>query len=653
MFGDHKLESTLVRLTGDFSISQVDGISLKPKGKKPAALLAYLCFYGGREIPRDLLADLLWSDRGQKQAQDSLRQALFAIRAALADTAAVHLTSTRNTVQLSNLGLKYDLWSSDGTIDITRDENLLNDLERVSKVFDDWLYQKRREVRQDQIRAAERQLSLARELDPEKLLWASACLLRLDPTNEAAAREAMRVHAERGEQGHVKHIFDDIRTALRSDDLDVSDTTLGLFEDIRSKLSSTSFHKSELKGKHDNRTFNVPSLGIINRLEPHDSQAFVVQGQELLNRLIWRMTQMPDLRVRSHSDQSQNQDSEFFIRVDNITRNCRQRITLHLESADGHVLSSYNGDFDDTSDLAELDVTVDSAVTQFLPILEEHIYRLISGAPSTAYEHYIIARRHYLVAQDDEYIDRVMSHLHSAVELDPEFLPALEKLVMHYNTGSFMSFPGTDHRKPRAIAMSFAQRLLFLNSQYPNAHVRMAWCHLWQGNFISAERSLRKAKSLKPYDPHILNVMGTAFVYLGFLDEAEEFYAMSQQRLVHDMDFQRTDYGELHYLKGDFSTALSWIEAPEVRTPYRTYFWRVPTFAQLGMLPRARDDLDAMVADLKKRWRGPKPFTAEAGIQWMCDMKPYRRARDRDLLVDGFNKAGVKITSRSFPLIDR
>ncbi|EPX78275.1 tetratricopeptide repeat protein [Litoreibacter arenae] len=246
-------------------------------------------------------------------------------------------------------------------------------------------------------------------------------------------------------------------------------------------------------------------------------------------------------------------------------------------------------------------------------------------------------------------MEKVLGHLETAIELDPDFLPALERLVKFYNTGSFMSRPGTDHRKPREKAYELAQRLLFLNSQYATAHVRMASCLLWRRNFHSAERSAQRAMELKSYDPYVLNVLGTALVYLGDLDAAEKYYGMAEERLLHDMDFVRTDYGELFYLRHDFERALSWLETPEVRTPYRTLFWRAPTLAQLGYLVEARQDVETMIEDLRKRWQGSKPFEAEAGIQWMCDMKPYRRTAHRDLLVDGFNKAGVKITAQNFP----
>src|SRR5580704_14391079 len=51
--------------------------------KKAQALLAYLAMNRGRAIPRDRLADLLWSTSGPEQGRQSLRQSLAAVRRAL------------------------------------------------------------------------------------------------------------------------------------------------------------------------------------------------------------------------------------------------------------------------------------------------------------------------------------------------------------------------------------------------------------------------------------------------------------------------------------------------------------------------------------------------------------------------------------------
>lgn len=636
------------QLTGFFGLRTAGGQTLRPTGQKPAALLGYLAYANGREVTRERLIDLLWSDRGEKQGKDSLRQALYTIRSTLKAVAPDMLVTNRYTVSLNPEGVSFDLWHPDGTLNEKCDGTLLEDLNSISPVFDDWLTQARRELRQRQVLQAERILNtIDSAAHPDDALELTKSILKLDPTNEPAARMAISIHGERDEVGHAQRIFNSLRTELRADDLDVSHRTIEVFEGIGVSARPAAQVATLPKSIEPNEVFHVPLLEVTLERTPQATEV----TDEFMDELIARLSQMPELRVRIGASGKPLSPQEFRLMVFPSSRQASTSVAARLQNGEGEIVWSHRAGLppDPTGD--EIDVVVDTLVINMLPALEEHIYRRIRREPVTAFEHYLFARRHYIEANDDNYIENVVKHLERCVELDPEFLPAMEKLVMHYNTGRFMSQPGTDHSGPREKAYKLAQRLLFINSRYPNGHVRMAWCLLWRESYQSAERSLRKGMELKPYDPHMLNVTGTALVYLGDLDTAERYYKMSQERSLHDMDFIRTDFGELYYLRGDFETALSWLETLEVRTPYRALFWRIPTYAQLGLLAEAQQDIHDMFEDLRKRWRGPQEFNPEAAVQWMCDMKPYRRAEDRDLLVDGFNKAGIPITSRNFPSI--
>src|SRR5215510_7559341 len=73
-----------VKLLGGFSAALPWGVPVKLAGKKNRALLAYLAMGQGKRHDRQKLMGLLWSDRGQAQARGSLRQALSALKEALA-----------------------------------------------------------------------------------------------------------------------------------------------------------------------------------------------------------------------------------------------------------------------------------------------------------------------------------------------------------------------------------------------------------------------------------------------------------------------------------------------------------------------------------------------------------------------------------------
>ncbi len=103
------MDKVHLRLTGFFSVISPDGSNLRPLGQEPAAILAYLAYHRGREKTRERLIDLFWSDRGQKQGKDSLRQALYSIRVALGGYADSLIEAGRNSALMRAQSTNFDL----------------------------------------------------------------------------------------------------------------------------------------------------------------------------------------------------------------------------------------------------------------------------------------------------------------------------------------------------------------------------------------------------------------------------------------------------------------------------------------------------------------------------------------------------------------
>ncbi len=68
--------------------------------RKAEVLLAYLALAPGLRHPRERLINLLWSDRSEEQARNSLRQCLSAIKKSLGSAADLVLLVDRTTVTL-------------------------------------------------------------------------------------------------------------------------------------------------------------------------------------------------------------------------------------------------------------------------------------------------------------------------------------------------------------------------------------------------------------------------------------------------------------------------------------------------------------------------------------------------------------------------
>src|SRR5262249_3440616 len=69
-----------VKLLGGFETHLATGTPVTVPTRKAQALLAYLAVRPGQAHARDKLATLLWADRGDAQARDSLRHTLVQLR---------------------------------------------------------------------------------------------------------------------------------------------------------------------------------------------------------------------------------------------------------------------------------------------------------------------------------------------------------------------------------------------------------------------------------------------------------------------------------------------------------------------------------------------------------------------------------------------
>jgi DNA-binding SARP family transcriptional activator len=69
-----------LKMLGGFELRDGGGAELSLPTRKVRALLSYLAVNANKPQPRERLMALLWSDRGERQARQSLNQALLSIR---------------------------------------------------------------------------------------------------------------------------------------------------------------------------------------------------------------------------------------------------------------------------------------------------------------------------------------------------------------------------------------------------------------------------------------------------------------------------------------------------------------------------------------------------------------------------------------------
>ena len=186
--------------------------------QKVASLLAYLAYHPQSAHPRDILVDLLWPDSPPQAGRASLSQALSALRRQLeppgSPAGSMLITSS------ATVGLNAEAF----TTDVAEFERLLQRPRRAASrsertqasaagggplsrgaaagFYEDWVLTEQRRLAALCFQAA---LELASQMervgDLSQALEAARLAVRLDPSEEKAHRELMRLYAASGQSG--------------------------------------------------------------------------------------------------------------------------------------------------------------------------------------------------------------------------------------------------------------------------------------------------------------------------------------------------------------------------------------------------------------------------------------------------------------------
>ena len=199
-----------VGLLGGFQVRLDAGAAIALPTRKSQALLAYLALPPGQAHPRDKLAALLWGGMRDDAARTSLRQALFAIRKALGESAVrveggtIALIPDRVEVDAVSLAQEVTNGSPEAltrAADLYKGE-LLAGLVVDEAPWEEWLLGERERTRELALEGLARLLAHQRRTGTlEAALQTALRLLTLDPLQEPLHRALMRLYADLGRRG--------------------------------------------------------------------------------------------------------------------------------------------------------------------------------------------------------------------------------------------------------------------------------------------------------------------------------------------------------------------------------------------------------------------------------------------------------------------
>lgn len=236
------MPSLELQVLGRFRLVEPDGREIVIRSRKLQGLIAFLALAPDR-CDRVRLATLLWGDRLDAQARQSLRQALVMLRKALGARAAEILVSDDEVIGFAADALGVDADRFCQHVEAQRFEEAaavyrgdpLEDLGDVSESFDAWLESERyrlHELATDMWGRLGGQRLDAGDLDGA--METARRLLEMDPLRESAHRLLMRAFAARGRRADALRHYQSLE-AMLSQELDTSPDreTRALVEELR------------------------------------------------------------------------------------------------------------------------------------------------------------------------------------------------------------------------------------------------------------------------------------------------------------------------------------------------------------------------------------------------------------------------------------
>lgn len=216
-------------LFGRFEARLKSGAVVDLHTRKGELLLAYLALARGKAATRDKLAALLWSDRSDEQARQSLRQELAALRKVLAGTEPSLFTTEGDHIALDPATVAVDAVTFEDLVtkgtyaDIERAcslyrGDLLEDISVRDAPYEEWLLVERQRLHDLALRAFDQLLAYQQQAQAsERIAHTAQRLLELEPADEAAHRALMRLYTDQGRRAAALRQYQECRGALKRD----------------------------------------------------------------------------------------------------------------------------------------------------------------------------------------------------------------------------------------------------------------------------------------------------------------------------------------------------------------------------------------------------------------------------------------------------
>ena len=660
------MSSLRLNILGRFDARLSSGEVLLLPTRKAEVLLTYLSMTPGQPHSRDRLMNLLWSDRGEDQARNSLRQTLSVLKKALEVIDPLPLQVNRTTVSVLAESVEMDtfeLEDSNATTDainLYRGEFLEGIVVRDPS-GEEWLTSERDRYRRMAVEALDKLLTRQREAgEMDAAVETGERLVGLDPLRESAWRQLMLVYATRGERGQALKAYTrctdilekefgiepeqetiELQTAIHDGRFDIAVTNIQPEPVI--SIEHASAVTTELSVPSSSEKPAIAVLPFTNMSGDPEQEYF---SDGITEDIITELTRFLSLFViaRNSSFAFKGQAIDIteigkklgvqFV-VEGSVRKAGERIRITAQLIDAttgnHLWAErYDRNLDD------IFAVQDEVASQIVTVIPGHVD--IANRNQAERKPAKDMNAYELVLRAENILNRNFGSregeqlLKQALEIDPEYARAHATLASFYAYSVFAHALDVD--EATRLARTHAETALKIDPGDAVVQASLAVAYLEVGEYALASHHMDKAIALNPNDYVVMGAAAEVKAYLGDYDDAVKWANKASLSDPYSWDAQREAYFDAHYLGGHYELALEQFVGWQ-NFPLHNYLAQAAAFAQLDRLEEARDALQQFEKNRPEDWSTVDVLHAYAR---MC-AKP----EDGERWLEGFRKAGLKV----------
>jgi len=633
-------------LLGGFSLESVDGTKLTLPTRKDRLLLAYLALSDGRAHPRGRLAGLLWADRSEAQARDSLKQSLAGIRQAFRQASLDPLRADRESVALDSADIAIDAsefarlagqaTSAETAIAIYRGD-LLEDIDGASSEFEAWLRPERERLSDLAVRVLEQfvQAPGPQEISDEALRVGRRLLAR-DRVREPVYRALMRLHVHRGERAEALKLYAACRDALKQE-LDVAPDakTEELYRDILTDGLSAPPPAPEIE-----RVTTRPSIAVLpfGNLSDDTALGYLCEGltEDIITglgrfRQFFVIDQHSSAAVSRQIPEAADIGRRLGVGylVQGSLKRLGQGIRITVRLVDAGSRAQIWGDTYD-SPMAEIlaipDRVTGAIVSTLQGRVEDSLLEQARRKPTLAAYECVLRGIKHLRAYGPDDNRRAVELFRRAMDLDPDYALARSYVAlgeMNVLMDHYADIPDSAWAPVVALAAS----AVALDGCDSRCHCFLGSIHRYRGDLQSAEHHYRRAIALNPNDANAVAGFGGLLAALGYPEEGIDRIREAMRLNPYHPEWYWHYLGEALYVTrryADSAEAFGRVTQPG----FWTLSFLAASLAQMGL----KDKAAAVVAEVHRL----RPDFRFANLRL-----PEWKSAEAEHMIHGMRKAGL------------